>query len=66
MRASALRILLHSLPPPMRASALRMPILAHPSHGSWPHRELRRRPQWQSSHAVPRTFRHTPHTARGH
>eukprot|EP00959_Pyramimonas_sp_CCMP1952_P382306 8010799-Pyramimonas_sp.AAC.1 len=24
---------------------------AHPSHVSWPHRELHRRPQWQRSHA---------------
>ena len=28
-------------------------ILAHRSHGSWPHRELHRRPQWQRSHADP-------------
>eukprot|EP00959_Pyramimonas_sp_CCMP1952_P439251 9195201-Pyramimonas_sp.AAC.1 len=27
------------------------PISAHPSSDSWPHRELRRRPQWQDSHA---------------
>ena len=39
--------------------------LTHASHGSRPHRELHRRPQWQGSHASPGPFRHTPHTVRG-
>ena len=29
------------------------PILAHPSHGSWPHNEPHRRPQWHRRHASP-------------
>ena len=34
------------------AHCLRMStISAHPSHGSWPHRELHRRPKWACSHA---------------
>ena len=41
------------------------PISAHPSHVSWPHRELHRRPQWQGPHAVPLPFRGTPRTFRG-
>ena len=50
----------------MAGSAWRpRPISAHPSHGSWPHRELHRRPQWQGPHAVPPSFRRTPHTVRG-
>eukprot|EP00959_Pyramimonas_sp_CCMP1952_P311681 6522673-Pyramimonas_sp.AAC.1 len=35
---------------------IRMPppsALAHPSHGSWPHSEIHRRPQWHDSHAAP-------------
>eukprot|EP00959_Pyramimonas_sp_CCMP1952_P328644 6880530-Pyramimonas_sp.AAC.1 len=32
---------------------------------SCPRRELNRRPQWQGSRAVPRSFRHTRHTLRG-
>ena len=42
----------------------RRPILAHPSHVSWPHRELHRRPQWQGPHAAPRQFRRTLHEDR--
>ena len=41
------------------------PIFAHPSHVSWPHRELHRRPQWQGPHGATAPFWHTPHTARG-
>ena len=33
--------------------------LTHASHGSRPHRELHRRPQWQGSNASPGPFRHT-------
>eukprot|EP00959_Pyramimonas_sp_CCMP1952_P233619 4882454-Pyramimonas_sp.AAC.1 len=40
-------------------------ISAHPSHGSLPHRELHRRPQRHCSHAVPPSFRRTPHTVHG-
>eukprot|EP00959_Pyramimonas_sp_CCMP1952_P106313 2222967-Pyramimonas_sp.AAC.1 len=28
-------------------------VSAHPSRGSWPHRELHRRPRWQGSHGGP-------------
>ena len=38
---------------------------AHPSHGSWPHRELHRRLQWQGSHGGPAPFRRTPREGRG-
>eukprot|EP00959_Pyramimonas_sp_CCMP1952_P114649 2396946-Pyramimonas_sp.AAC.1 len=35
-------------------------ILAHPSHGSWPRRELHRRPQRQGPHAGTATHFGTP------
>merc|ERR1712091_825586 len=41
-----------------------IPISAHPSHVSSPHRELHRGLQWVRSHAVPSPFRPTPHTFR--
>merc|ERR1711870_168799 len=40
-------------------------VLAHPSHISWPHGELHRRPQWQSSYVVRASFLRTPHTFPG-
>ena len=43
----------------------RRPISAHPSHVSWPHRELRLRPQWESSHGTAALFRYTPHADLG-
>ena len=41
------------------------PTLAHPSHVSWPHRELHRGPQWLRSHGGAALFRQTPHAFRG-
>ena len=35
-------------------------IMAHPSHVSWPHRELHLRPPWRSSHAAPPPFSARP------
>eukprot|EP00959_Pyramimonas_sp_CCMP1952_P188785 3948587-Pyramimonas_sp.AAC.1 len=41
-------------------------ILAHPSRGSWPHREPHRRPQRQGPHAGTAThFGTTAHEGRG-
>ena len=39
--------------------------LAHPSHASWPHREVHLKSQWRSSHGAAAPFWHTPHTFRG-
>ena len=41
------------------------PLSAHPSRGSWPHRELHRRPQGPRSHAVPPPLSAHPHEDRG-
>eukprot|EP00959_Pyramimonas_sp_CCMP1952_P064980 1356654-Pyramimonas_sp.AAC.1 len=38
---------------------------ADPSHASWPHRQLRRGPQWQGSHAYPPPVGGPHHTFRG-
>eukprot|EP00959_Pyramimonas_sp_CCMP1952_P340076 7122590-Pyramimonas_sp.AAC.1 len=38
---------------------------AHPSHGSWPPRELHRRPQRERPHGTAAPFWRTPQTARG-
>ena len=47
-------------PPCRRPHASPTPISPHPSHISWPHRELHRRPQWDHPHAPA-----THHTFRG-
>eukprot|EP00959_Pyramimonas_sp_CCMP1952_P010482 219668-Pyramimonas_sp.AAC.1 len=39
-------------------------MAAHPSHVSWPHRELHRMLEWYGPHAVPRPFWHSPHKFR--
>ena len=39
------------------------PSLAHPSHVSWPHRELHLRSQWRNSHGATAPFWHTPHAS---
>ena len=42
------------------------PISAHPSHASWPHRELHRRPKWLSSHAPAAPTAHPSHVSWPH
>eukprot|EP00959_Pyramimonas_sp_CCMP1952_P389569 8163444-Pyramimonas_sp.AAC.1 len=40
-------------------------LLAHPSHGSWPHWELHRRPQWENRHGAVAGFWRNLRTVRG-
>ena len=46
-------------------ACLHHPTLLNPSRGSWPHRELHRRPPWDGSHAFSARFRRPPRPVRG-